>query len=409
MPRNNLCENCCKDNMHDVMSETRTTRLGSALWRKKPMHETGGTETRKIVDCDVHPLIKSVDALSPYLSSRWRERFVPRSIGQSSSNGFVFARARDRYPHPNTTYRLDALPPNGGPAGSDPEFVLSDLIEPHGITTALLLPQEHYGVVRFSSAEAAAVFERANNEYLIDQWLAVDNRFALALTVSEHDPVAAAQSIRDLGRREGVVGVQLLINKTMLGSRLFDPIYAAAQDMGLAIVSHQNGSEGCYSFAQGPAGGAPRFYGERHSVLPQVGAANVVDMIMSGVFERFPELRVVMVEWGFSWLGALMSRADHLWMKNRSAAPHLKHAPSEYVVKHFKFATQPLDEASGSKEFEAMFGIPELNKMLVFSSDYPHYDTDAPDVILGKIPEPMKDAVYWQNALDAFGSKIFRN
>ncbi len=363
---------------------------------------------RRIVDCDVHPLIKSVAALKPYFSKEWREFFVPDSIGQTSSNGFVFARARDRYPHPNTTYRLDALPPSGGPAGSDPAFVLKDLIEPNGITTALLLPQEHYGVIRFSNPAAAVAFERANNAYLIDHWLSADRRFALAMTVSEHDPIAAAASIRELGHRDGVVGVQVLINRNMLGSLVFDPIYAAAQDMDLAIVSHQNGSEGCYSYSQVPAGGVPRFYGERHSVLPQVGAANVVDMIVSGVFERFPKLRVVMVEWGFSWLGALMSRADYLWERNRSAAPHLKRRPSEYLVEHFKFATQPLDEASSSREFEAMLGIPDLDKMLLFSSDYPHYDTDTPNIIVGKIPERMKDAVCWGNALDAFGPKIFR-
>lgn len=372
------------------------------------MQQQESQHTRRIVDCDVHPLIKSVGELKPYLSKEWRDVFVQASIGQSSSNGFVFARARDRYPHPNTTYRLDALSPAGGPAGSDPDFVLKDLIEPYGITTALLLPQEHYGVIRFSSSAGAAAFERANNEYLIDHWLSVDRRFALALTVSDHDPVAAAASIRELGGRDGVVGVQVLINRNMLGSLIFDPIYEAAQEMDLAIVSHQNGSEGCYSYSQVPAGGAPRFYGERHSVLPQVGAANALDMIMSGVFDRFPKLRVVMVEWGFSWLGSLMSRADYLWEKNHSAAPHLKRRPSEYLIEHFKFATQPLDEASGSREFEAMFGIPDLDKMLLFSSDYPHYDTDAPDFILGRIPERMKDAVCWRNALDAFGPKIFR-
>jgi predicted TIM-barrel fold metal-dependent hydrolase len=363
---------------------------------------------RPIVDCDVHPLIKNIDALKPYFTKEWSDFFIPSSVGTDSTNGFIFARARDRYPHPNTTYRIDALPPGGGPAGSDPEYVVKHLIETYGITTALLLPQEHYGVIRFGNPKAAAAFENANNEYLIDNWLTLDKRFALAMTVSEHDPVAAAESIRRLGTRDGVVGVQVLINKNMLGSSVFDPIYDAASEMGLAIVSHQNGSEGCYAYSQVPAGSAPRFYGERHAILPQIGAANVLDMIMSGVFERFPKLKVVMVEWGFSWLASLVSRMDYLWEKNRSATPYVKRPPSEYLVEHFKFATQPLDEAARAPEFEAMFGIPNLDRMLVFSSDYPHYDTDSPDLILGKIPEHMKDGVCWRNAVDAFGPKIFR-
>lgn len=360
-----------------------------------------------IVDCDVHPLIRNVDVLAPYFTREWREFFLG-SIRDQSENGFVYARARDRYPHPNATYQLDALPPAGGPAGSDPAFTLSHLIEPYGITTALLLPQEHYGVVRFSNPKAAAAFENANNEYLIDHWLGHDPRYALAITVSDHDPHQAAADIRRLGDRPGVVGVQVLINRNMLGSQIFDPIYAAASDMDLAIVSHQNGGEGCYAYAQSPAGGAPRFYGERHAVLPQIGAANVLDMVMSGTFARFPDLRVVMVEWGFSWLASLLPRMDYLWSKNRSATPFLKSPPSEYVARHFKFSTQPLDEAARIEEFEAMFGIPELDKMLLFSSDYPHYDTDNPDVILARIPDALKEAVCWRNARDAFGPRIFR-
>lgn len=362
-----------------------------------------------IVDCDVHPLINNINVLAPYLSEKWRQYFRAGGLRTTSDNGFVYARARDRYNHPNATYRLDSVPDVGGPAGSDPDFTISNHIEPCGITTALLLPQEHYGVARFGNSAAAAAFERANNEYLIDSWVNHDPRYALAITVSSHDPHAAAADIRRLGKVPGVVGVQVLILQHMLGSPLFDPIYEAACEMGLPIVSHQNGGEGCYSYSQGPAGGLPRTYAERHAVLPQVGAANVMDMILSGVFERHPTLKVVMVEWGFTWLSWLVSRMDYLWEQHREHAPWVKRRPSEYVAEHFTFATQPLDETTRPAELAAMFGIKNLDRMLLFSSDYPHYDTDAPSVILAKIPPEMKARVCYQNALDVFGPKILRS
>ena len=367
------------------------------------------TSQMPIVDCDVHPLIRNIDVLTPYLSDEWRRYFKAGGLRTSSDNGFVYARARDRYNHPNATYRLDALPGVGGPAGSDPAFTISHHVEPCGITTALLLPQEHYGVARFGNAAAAAAFERANNEYLIDAWLGHDPRYALAITVSSHDPKTAAEDIRRLGACPGVVGVQLLILQSMLGSPVFDPIYEAACEMGLPIVSHQNGGEGCYSYSQGPAGGIPRTYAERHAVVPQIGAANVMDIIFSGALERHPTLRVVMVEWGFTWLSWLVSRMDHLWETHRENAPWVKRRPSEYVAEHFTFATQPLDEAARPAELAAMFGIPNLDRMLLFSSDYPHYDTDEPSVVLAKIPPEMKARVCYQNAVDAFGPKILRS
>jgi predicted TIM-barrel fold metal-dependent hydrolase len=362
-----------------------------------------------LIDCDVHPLIKDINALEPYLSAHWREHFRIGKERRKSDNSVVYARARDRYNHPNATYRLDSVPPNGGPAGSDPGFCVTNHLDPYGITTALLLPQEHYGVARFGNPMAAAAYERANNEYLIDTWLPFDDRFTLCITVSEHDPKASAGDIRRLGAMPGVVGVQLLILQHMAGSAWFDPIYEAACEMELPIIFHQNGGEGCYSYSQVPAAGAARSYGERHAVLSQIGAANIMDMIVSGALERFPALKVVMVEWGFTWISWLMSRMDYLWMKNPNASGWIKRSPSEYIAEHFTFTTQPLDETTKSSEIAAMFGISNLDKMLLFSSDYPHYDTDCPSVIMNKIPRAMRNRVAYQNAVATFGPKIMRS
>ncbi|PKW18578.1 amidohydrolase family protein [Saccharopolyspora spinosa] len=355
-----------------------------------------------IVDCDVHPLIKNVGDVLPYLSPSARRRFETRGIR-------TYARARDRYNHPNRTYRIDALPESGGPAGSDREFTLTHHIAPYGIATALLLPQEPYGVTAWGDAEAAAAFCSAANAYFLDTWVAHDDRYALAITIAPHDPYAAADEIRRRGRETGVVGIQLLLREQMLGSRWFDPVYEAACELELPIVLHQSGSEGCYVTSQTVAGGVPRSYGERHAVLTQVGAANVVDMIAGGALERFPTLRIVMVEWGFSWLSSLLARMDHLWERDPSAAPLVRRRPSEYVAEHFTFTTQPLDEPETATELRSLFTIPHIGEMLLFSSDYPHYDTDDPGFILKRIPADMRDRVCYQNAVATFGAKILRS
>jgi predicted TIM-barrel fold metal-dependent hydrolase len=347
-------------------------------------------------------LVKDAKDVLPYLSDSWRRHFEVRGIR-------MYARARDRYNHPNRTYRMDAVPTGGGPAGSDRDFTLANHIAPFNIATALLLPQEPYGVTAWGEANAAAAFFAAANDYFLDTWVSYDDRFALAITVSPHDPRAAADEIRRAGRQPGVVGVQLLLLEQMMGSKWFDPIYEAACELNLPIVFHQSGSEGCYNTSQTVAGGVPRSYGERHVVLTQVGAANIVDMVAQGTFERFPELRVVMVEWGFSWLSSLLTRMDHLWAQDPDGNPSIRRAPSEYVAEHFTFTTQPLDEPDTAAELESLFTIPNLDRMLLFSSDYPHYDTDDPEFIIKRIPEQMRERVCYRNAVDTFGDKILRS
>jgi predicted TIM-barrel fold metal-dependent hydrolase len=355
-----------------------------------------------IVDCDVHPLIKDARDVLPYMPQAWQRHFDNRGMR-------MYARARDRYNHPNRTYRLDALPDSGGPAGSDPAFTLEHFIKPFGITTAMLLPQEPYGVTVWGDVGAADAFIRANNNYMLDRWVNLSDHYALAITVASHDPYEAAAEINRVGAEPGVIGVQLLLQEQMLGSRWFDPVYEAAVANGLPIVYHQSGNEGCYTTSLGPAGGIPRSYGERHVVLTQVGAANVTDMIVGGVFERFPDLRLVMVEWGFSWLAPLLARLDHMWLSDPKSAPLIKKLPSEYVAEHVTFTTQPLDETETRAELDSLFAIPNIEKMLLFSSDYPHYDTDDPDYVIARLPQHLRSRVCYENAVATFGTKVLRS
>lgn len=362
----------------------------------------GDLGTELIVDCDVHPMLKRVSDVYPYMPKKWAQHF-------EGHGARLYARARDRFNHPNHTYRMDALPDSGGPAGSDPKFTLKHHIEQFGLSSVMLLPQESYGATAWGNLAAADVFCTAGNDYLMDKWLTVDDRYTLAITVVPHDPVAAAREIRRAGTQPGVVAVQVLLTGQMMGSTWFDPIYEAACEADLPIAFHQNGGEGCYLNAQGVAGGVPRSYGERHVVLTQVGAANIVDLIVGGTFERFPALRIVMVEWGFSWLPSLLGRMDYLWTSNPESAPALTKLPSAYITEHVTFTTQPLDEVESVKSMNALFRTPGIEKMLLFSSDYPHYDTDDPKYILRRVPPEHRSQICFKNAERTFGSKIFRS
>jgi predicted TIM-barrel fold metal-dependent hydrolase len=360
-------------------------------------------ERTPIVDVDVHPMYKQFRDLEPYLSSRWRQRFETRGIR-------TYARARDRYNHPEYTQRRDATPPDGGHAGSDRVFTIENHLEPNGIDGALLLPQQPYGAAVWGDAQAANAYVAATNDFFLEQWCGYDDRYCLAVTVTPHDPSLAAEEIRRHAGKPGVVGVQLMLLDRMMGDRAFDPIYEAACEAGLPVVVHQTGSEGCYPFSPTPAGGAPRSYGERHVVLTQIGAANVCDLVVGGAFERFPSLKIAFVEWGFSWIAPLVARLDHLWERDPDAAPEVRRPPGEYVREHMTFATQPLDEPGSRLEWDALFGMQGLDRMLLFASDYPHYDADDATFILrGRVPKDLRAPIAYRNAVSLFGDEVLRS
>jgi uncharacterized protein len=116
-----------------------------------------------------------------------------------------------------------------------------------------------------------------------------------------------------------------------------------------------------------------------------------------------PDLRIVVLEGGFSWLPYLMFRFDQQYRELRSEVPWLKRKPSDYIREHFRLATQPMEDLDARTLLQLidMMGSDEL---LVFATDYPHWDFDAPSRALPPgLPEDLRQKVLWRNADKVYG------
>ena len=90
--------------------------------------------TLKVIDCDVHPYVKDgIKGVFPYMPEAWQQRFMRK-------RAVVGAEARSlKYLHPNgAVNREDARPPCGGISGSDPQFLVQDLLVKNRIEHAVL-------------------------------------------------------------------------------------------------------------------------------------------------------------------------------------------------------------------------------------------------------------------------------
>ena len=132
----------------------------------------------------------------------------------------------------------------------------------------------------------------------------------------------------------------------------------------------------------------------------------LASMIFDGVLERFPHLRIGVVELGASWIISWMKHLDQSFRAFRRIQDlsQVKKLPSEYVQKHIKITPFPGEDigwllTSGAED------------LLMFASDYPHHEgTDDPitrfEKTMLEIDEATKKKFYCNNFKDLLGSHI---
>lgn len=353
----------------------------------------------KIIDSDVHPWINGdIQGLMPYLSTAWQRRFE----GKKST-------LPDHPLRPPlagaTSIRQDATPPGGGAGGSDPVFMQEDLLDQYDIEYAVLSSIQAGKLATLPNADEATVLARAFNDYFINEWLTVDPRYRLAVCVAAHDPQEAAKEIRRIGDEEGVVAVFLPLLNILMGNRHYYPIYEAAEEYGLPILIHPTGTEGGFQTSVAFAGGIPSTYIERHTIFPEIAMGSIASMVFEGVFVRFPGLMVVAAEFGYSWVPHVLWRMDENWRQFRREVPWLEQEPSKGVLDHVRFTSQPVEEPEKEEYLLQILEMIHADRTMLFSTDYPHWDNDSPKTVFRRVPEPMKQRIFYENAADLYGLK----
>ena len=128
-----------------------------------------------------------------------------------------------------------------------------------------------------------------------------------------------------------------------------------------------------------------------------------LQVVLEGVFERFPALKLVLIEAGFAWLPSLCWRLDKLFLRMRAELPHLKRLPSEYIREHVWLTSQPMEEPADRAQ--ALDAIEWIGwDRLLFATDYPHWDYDDPAMALpGGVSEARRRGFFMDNARAVYG------
>jgi len=305
------------------------------------------------------------------------------------------------YNNPVDVNRLDAIGDNGEPAGTSYEKMRDQHLDAFGIEKAILTGNGVLGLGVHPHSEFAKAVARAYNAALIETWLTWDDRFYGSMLVAPQDPVAAAEEIRSLGSHPRIVEV-LMCSATRIpyGQKFYWPIYEAAEEMGLPVALHP-GTE-ARGISNGFIAGAPSTYLEWHTNLSQNYMGQIVSLVCEGVFEKFPRLKFVAKEGGLAWIPGVLWRLDKNWKALRSSVPWLRRRPSETIIDHIRFTSQPIEEPEQPEFLPQLLRMIHAEKTLMFSSDYPHWDNDSPIHALPRLEEDLLARIFHQNAEDVY-------
>jgi uncharacterized protein len=310
-----------------------------------------------IIDVDVHHTWGSSRDLMEYLPRRWHEY----SLASSAGGPLNLLPNMDNINMVGNYIRGELIQADGRSPGSKYDVMRRALLDRLGITRLLLNYDVGLESAYYNPYFAAALCQAAN-QWSADRWLSLpdDRIWGSVLVPTELAEEGAAEVRKWAGSPR--IGQVLMVGNPLakpFGHPHYHPIYEAAAEAALPIA-----------------------------------------LITHGVFEKFPGLKVLITEYGFSWLPPVVWRLDSIFDVLRAECPLVKRLPSEYVRDHIRMSTQPLDSSRTPQIIES---FPDYEHILCFSTDFPHFDGDEPRQLANKVPKEWLPKVYYQNAADLYG------
>jgi predicted TIM-barrel fold metal-dependent hydrolase len=347
-----------------------------------------------VLDVDVH-LAPTKDDLEPHCDLPWR-----MVLGEP---GGVPPWTLGGGPHP-----YPGLLPAPAPAADDPAGLARVLAE-RGVDQAILMPGPLLKIGVLPTAEYAAALAAAYNRWLVARWLGRAPGQHGAILVAPQAPAAAAAEIERHaadGRLRAVV-VPMVGVEPMLGDRIYDPLYAAAADAGWPVVLHAGGGQPLLPVS-------PHLISQFHSGFeqlamsqPLIATAHLVSMVGSGVFARYPALRVLFLGAGLSWYTHILLRMDKEYNENRRDVSFYSDRLSGYLRRQVWLGSGPLELGFGADGLETIVRVSAGEGRVVYASGWPQPDFDSPAAVRrGFASADLSEQVLGATACELFGIAV---
>jgi predicted TIM-barrel fold metal-dependent hydrolase len=360
------------------------------------------------MDSDMH-LREPADLWAKYMDPEWRDQApsILSSTARSSAMVLLDGKILRGY---DPTYRggifdgtrIDVEIKEARERGFDAVSQLQAM-DREGVDVAALYPSIGLGIMMREeiNPKLAAAVARAYNSWLHDFCKADPKRLKGVAMLSLHDVSEAVKEAERAVSKLGFIGVFARpepLRNLPWHSRYYDTLWNCLESLGVPIGFHSAAA----------AGELPQIgdrFGDnlllRHVVShPMENMLAMADVIGGGVCERHPKLKIAFLECYCGWLSFLLRRMDNAMEKGRfPTAGQLK--PSEYFKRQCWISTEHEKELPMVIE---MVG----DDQIVFSTDYPHGDSDFPHAVeefieMDGISAESFKKILWDNCARLYG------
>jgi predicted TIM-barrel fold metal-dependent hydrolase len=345
------------------------------------------TVATKVVDADVHVAPVSVEPLLQHMDGYWADYVANAELRLSPTmNGM----------YPPTAFLPGEEEGTVLPVPASLDELRAGLGDDRAAVLNCVVGFDSSHNVYYEAALCGGI-----NDWVRTEFLERDPSLRASLVVSSLDPDAAVEEIERLGSHPGFVQVLLPVRtETPWGNKRFHRLHDAAVRHGLVLGLH----------AWGRVGNAPTSSGFTTSYLEDyvhnsqtVVQAHVTSLVSEGCFERTPDLRVAVLECGFTWLPFLLWRFDKDWKGIWREVPWVKERPSSYVLRSMRFSTAPAQLPEDPAVLARISDLMPVGDLLLYASDHPHRHGGGIEPLLDIVGEDAREAILSGNATKLYG------
>jgi predicted TIM-barrel fold metal-dependent hydrolase len=278
---------------------------------------------------------------------------------------------------------------------------VSDM-DDEGADVHFLIPSSWVSVVGLDDPSLEVGMIRAYHRHMADFCGQFPDRLKGLIMAPGRAVDDAVREIREWGNSAWAVAVKPSLGKDIPADHPdLEPIWRAAQEYGLPIVHHSSTWNPPYY--PGYEDVWDNIFLGRMASHPWGAMRFVASFIGGGIFDRYPDLRLAVLECGFGWLPFWGRRMDEQYEYVGSTA-QLKQRPSDYLQSGRFFCS--IERQEGEDMFNAVTGFLG-DGVLMYASDYPHSECQFPrsvDNILGwsSLKPDTQHKLLWDNAVRFF-------